>query len=219
MQSVPVWRDTGQTLDGNSGLDYQMGKGAVYILNMKNDGTVKESFRINEDTPNGPQIWQGANAGSNQCCTGGGQFGSSIASADINGDGKLEIIVGAPSDNTAGTYEGSMWIISYNGARVPIPVNITESVSLTDSMTNQATIALTESLSLTDTTYGAFGQTHIFMTESISFTDTSIVSGKDVTQWISETASLSDSVLVNFHRLLSHIYLNPYHLQMLQLVL
>ena len=127
---MPVWNGYWSDTDGNSGLDYQMGKGAVYILNMKNDGTVKESFRINEDTPNGPQIWQGANAGSNQCCTGGGQFGSSIASADINGDGKLEIIVGAPSDNTAGTYEGSMWIISYNGARVPIPVYITESVSV-----------------------------------------------------------------------------------------
>ena len=111
-----------------------------------------------------------------------------------------------------------MWVIFLNaGSEYPI-VELEESISFTDTMTNQATIALTESLSLTDTAFGGFGQTHIFMTESISFTDTSIVSGKDVTQWISETASLSDVLVPNFIVTI-HTYLNRYHLQMLQLAL
>ena len=165
---------------------------------MKTDGTVKESFRITEDIPNGPDLW-----GEWYCSVEGcnhGQFGASMATGLINSDYQLELLVGAPSDYTVGAKEGAVWVIFLNaGSEYPI-VELEESISVTDTMTNQATIALTESVSFTDTTYGAFGQTHIFITESISFTDTSIVSGKDVTQWISETASLSDSVLGNFHR-------------------
>ena len=42
--------------DGISRIDGDMDKGAVYILNMNADGTVKQSHRINDDTTNGPAI-------------------------------------------------------------------------------------------------------------------------------------------------------------------
>ena len=77
--------------DGNGGYDYQMSKGGVYLLHMNTNGSVKESFRINEDTENGPDIGHGHNQWY-------GQFGSSIEAVDINNDLKLELVVGASSD-------------------------------------------------------------------------------------------------------------------------
>ena len=182
--------------DAVSGSDYEMAKGGVYILNMKTDGTVKASYRINEDTPNGPEIWA-INWGSSGYNT--GQFGSSLAVAKINAGYTTELIVGAPSDGTVGTKEGAIWTIVYNGAKDYPVIELKESISLTDEITNHPTISLLESVSLTDVNTGALGKAHIEVSESISFTDSSNVSGKDVTQWISETASLSDVLVPNFH--------------------
>ena len=82
----------------------KMSRGSIYILHMDSDGTVKDSFIIDEHYQNGPNLtshysWSGGRMG---------QFGSSIASADINGDKKLDLIVGAPSDREAGDYELSL---------------------------------------------------------------------------------------------------------------
>jgi hypothetical protein len=76
--SLMGYYDENNTYVGN------MGKGSVFILHMKTDGTVKESFRIDENFPNGPDLYKKG------CCDRGGQFGSSIATADINGNELLD---------------------------------------------------------------------------------------------------------------------------------
>ena len=38
--------------DGDGNYDYNMGTGAVYVLHMKTDGTVKSSVRIDDNYPN-----------------------------------------------------------------------------------------------------------------------------------------------------------------------
>ena len=77
----------GADRDGNGSLDSRMDKGAVFILHMKADGSVDDSFIIDDKTPNGPAIWNSGNQWK-------GQFGSSLASADIDDDGKLDYSAG-----------------------------------------------------------------------------------------------------------------------------
>ena len=186
------WSDT----DGVEGLDYQMGKGAVYILHMKTDGTIKESFRINEDTQNGPSLVTHNNS---ICCSGGGQFGSSMASVDIDGNGIRELIVGAPSDNTVGTYEGSVWIIyDYNGAALgsqQFVQSISETLALTTTVRKKTGISLSETLSLSDTATGesAVSVYSESITESLLLTD-AVSKRQSVTQYITDSVSLTDVV-------------------------
>ena len=178
--------------DGDGSRDYQMGTGAVYILNMKTDGTVKSSVRIDDNIPNGSAIssygsqWHGG-------------FGSSLTWADLDGDYIPELIVGAAHDKETATRDGAIYIITWNGGSDYPVVELTESISLTDAVTINPTIELSESLSLTDVNFVGLGKVHLFLSESISFTDTTSFAEKDITQFISETVTLSDSILINFY--------------------
>ena len=155
---------------------------------MKTDGTVKESFRIDEEFPNGPQI---GNGGWN------GQFGSSIAAADIDGDFRLDLVVGSPGDNTAGgststqKFEGSVWVIfESNGATYlnSFTQAISETLTLTDKAGKASEIGLSETISLTD---AVSGTEVILLSESLSFTDTAIT--QDLIIALSESLSFTDS--------------------------
>ena len=112
----------GADRDGNGQLDTRMDKGAVFVLNMNANGSVKSSLLIDDKTPNGPAIYGGSWRG---------QFGSSIEAADIDGNGRLDLIVGATSDISAGEREGSVWTIFINGASYVenTSVDISESIS------------------------------------------------------------------------------------------
>lgn len=47
----------------------------------------------------------------------GGQLGRSVAMADVNGDGKKDLVVGAPFSNVGAAQQaGSVYVLSYNGS-------------------------------------------------------------------------------------------------------
>ena len=71
-------------------------RGAVYVLFLNANGTVKSSQKIVHNTGGGPAL-----ATSDR-------FGSSIAAlGDLDGDGIADLAVGAVGDDTGGSYRGA----------------------------------------------------------------------------------------------------------------
>jgi len=81
-------------------------RGAVYILFMNSDGTVKSS-------PAPVKIASGTNGG--PTLTNGDQFGVSVANiGDLNGNGVTDLAVGTYLDDTGGTNRGAVYILFMN---------------------------------------------------------------------------------------------------------
>jgi len=90
----------GAPLDDDGGTD----RGAVWILFMNDDGTVDIEQKISDTEGNLPA---GLDDSDN--------FGSAVAElGDLNGDGILDIAVGAPLDDDGGTDRGAVWILFMN---------------------------------------------------------------------------------------------------------
>eukprot|EP01129_Flabellula_baltica_P004553 TRINITY_DN1591_c0_g3_i1.p1 TRINITY_DN1591_c0_g3~~TRINITY_DN1591_c0_g3_i1.p1 ORF type:complete len:646 (-),score=157.72 TRINITY_DN1591_c0_g3_i1:308-2245(-) len=98
-------------IDGDGTLDLLVGahftddggtqRGAVWILFLNRNGTVRESQKISNTT-----------GGFKGSILNGDLFGTSVAGiGDINGDGIPDIAVGAQGDRTGGTNSGSVWIL------------------------------------------------------------------------------------------------------------
>ena len=78
-------------------------KGTVYVLFMNTDGTVKSTIKIDDSTPNGPVPADYS------------YFGTSVANiGDLDGDGVLDIVVGAPGDPTGGDRRGAVFVMLMN---------------------------------------------------------------------------------------------------------
>jgi len=91
----------GAILDDDGGTD----RGAVYVLFMKSDGTVK-SFQKISDTE----------GGFTGILDNNDQFGFSIANmGDLDGDGVQDLAVGAIVDDDGGVNFGAVWILFMNG--------------------------------------------------------------------------------------------------------
>ena len=103
-------------LDGDGVTDLAVGamgddtggsyRGAVHVLLLNANGTVKSSVKIASGTNGGPTL---AN---------GDRFGISVASlGDLDGDGVTDLAVGADSDNTGGYHRGAVYVLllSANG--------------------------------------------------------------------------------------------------------
>jgi hypothetical protein len=91
----------GAPLDDDGGTD----RGAVWILFMNDDGTVDTEQKISDSEGRLTALLQ-AGLDDND------RFGSAVAElGDLNGDGILDIAVGAPLDDDGGTDRGAVWIL------------------------------------------------------------------------------------------------------------
>ncbi|MCO6045924.1 FG-GAP-like repeat-containing protein [Aeoliella sp. ICT_H6.2] len=100
-------------LDGDGVVDVAVGatgddtggqrSGAVYVLFMNPDGTVKSHSKIAHNTGGGPSL------------SSYDQFGRSIAAVgDLNGDGIVDLAIGANNDRTGGASRGAVYILLMN---------------------------------------------------------------------------------------------------------
>jgi hypothetical protein len=88
----------GATGDDDGGADW---KGAVWVLFMKRDGTVKSHQKISM-----------AEGGFRGALGGGDLFGFAAASlGDLDGDGVVDLAVGTPKDDDGGVRKGAVWIL------------------------------------------------------------------------------------------------------------
>jgi len=79
-------------------------RGAVWLLRLKADGTVKQTTKISST--------QGGFAGPLRA---NDEFGRAVAAlGDLDGDGVTELAVGAPTDSTGGSRRGAVWILFLN---------------------------------------------------------------------------------------------------------
>ena len=98
-------------LDGDGVPDLAVGasgdnsyRGAVHVLFMNANGTVKSSQKIASDSGGGPTLADGD------------YFGSSVAAlGDLDGDGVTDLAVGAIGDSTGPTIEGALYVLFMNG--------------------------------------------------------------------------------------------------------
>ena len=95
-------------------------RGAIHIMFMNTDGSVKSTVEINDNTANGPSLDDDDD------------FGESVASiGDLNRDGILDIAVGATGDNTGGSYKGAIHIMFMN-----TDGSVKSTVEINDDTTN-----------------------------------------------------------------------------------
>src|SRR6185295_12309298 len=79
-------------------------KGAVYVLFLNTDGTVKQSTKISS-TQGGLPVSLNIHD----------EFGRSLtALGDMDGDGVTELLVGTPEDDESGTNTGAMHVLFLN---------------------------------------------------------------------------------------------------------
>jgi hypothetical protein len=84
------------------------GRGALHVLLLNANGTVKQSSKIANNTGGGPSL-------SND-----NRFGSGVASlGDLDGDGVIDLAVGAETDNTGGTGRGAVHVLYLRSTNTP----------------------------------------------------------------------------------------------------
>ena len=89
------------------------GRGAMYVLLMNPDGTAKATKKIAHQTAGGPTL---ANSDF---------FGTSVASlGDLNGDGLIELAVGASGDDTGGSSRGAVHVLALRAIPPTLSVSL-----------------------------------------------------------------------------------------------
>jgi hypothetical protein len=128
-------------LDGDGVVDIAVGAGrdhdggtwhgAVWILFLNTDGTVKSYQKISDTEGNFSGNLEN-----------GDIFGSSLSLiGDLDSDGTIEIVVGARGDDDGGTDKGAVWIISIGDTCAPSNSIPTSCISVTDHQTFKTQIS------------------------------------------------------------------------------
>lgn len=85
-------------------------RGALYVLFMRPDGTVRETVKIASGSNGGPALADNS------------LFGASVnAVGDLNGDGTVDMAVGACHDDTGPSFGGAFYLLFLNGAPDALP--------------------------------------------------------------------------------------------------
>jgi len=112
-------------MNQNGVADGGKNRGAVHIMFMESDGSVKSTVEINDSTTNGPTL---ANSD---------RFGASVENiGDFDGNGVNDLAVGASYDNTGGKNRGAVHIIFMN-----TDGSVDSTVVINDSTTNGPTLS------------------------------------------------------------------------------
>jgi len=110
-------------------------RGAVNILFMNADGSVKSTVEIDDDTANGPVLSNSDN------------FGMSIANmGDLDGNGVIDLAVGAVLDSDAGSKRGAVHILFMHETTQPT-VTITSSTGSSGDTVSDTTLSFTATFS------------------------------------------------------------------------
>jgi hypothetical protein len=109
------------------------GRGAVHVLLMNSDGTVKATRKIADNTGGGPTLRNYDN------------FGSAVADlGDVDGDGVSDLAVGAERDDTGGNARGAVYVLFLQpGNRNPMFTSA-EMASVAENMTAVMTVTATD---------------------------------------------------------------------------
>ena len=84
------------------------GRGALHVLLLNSNGTVKRSTKIANNTNGGPTLPNDS------------RFGSAVAAlGDLDGDGVVELAVGAETDNTGGIARGAVHVLYLRPGNTP----------------------------------------------------------------------------------------------------
>ena len=117
--------------DDDAGTD----RGAVHILFMNADGSVKSTVEIDDDTANGPVL------------SNGDRFSMSIANmGDLDGNGVIDLAVGATLDSDAGSKRGAVHILFMHETTQPT-VTITSSTGSSGDTVSDTTLSFTATFS------------------------------------------------------------------------
>ncbi len=188
----------GAWYDDHGGVGSGANYGAVHILFMNSDGSVKSTAEINSSTANGPTLSEDDN------------FGSAIADiGDVNRDGVTDLAVGAHQDDNGGSGRGAIHILFMNSDG-----SVDSTVEINDSTANGPTLSNFDRFgrsitdigdingdSITDIVVGALqddnggsnrGAVHIIFLDAESREPDSITVSKTGHATLSETLSLSD---------------------------
>ena len=117
--------------DDDAGTD----RGAVHILFMNADGSVKSTVEIDDDTANGPVL------------SNGDRFSMSIANmGDLDGNGVIDLAIGATLDSDAGSKRGAVHILFMHETTQPT-VTITSSTGSSGDTVSDTTLSFTATFS------------------------------------------------------------------------
>ena len=107
--------------DDNGGTDH----GAVHVMFMNRDGSVKDTVEINDSTANGPVL------------SDDDFFGASVAAiGDLDGDGVPDLAAGAWGDDHGGTDHGTVHVMFMNGNG-----SVKDTVKINDSTANSPVLS------------------------------------------------------------------------------